>query len=232
MWLSSGTGDTGDTLLKQTQSPPSAPPSGQEHASCAREDPWPRPRLACWPRAVRPLSRYVAPCALRRAQPARTPYQPSRAPCRPSAPASPTAPLHPCAAFCAASPPTPRNPRQSAGGSNPSPPTHPQRAVAFGERALSLSGRSAPRLRRSARGCAVQGLQRPRGGRRTLSAHCEESHVVVPARNERHNHAAFGGLPASRTKRCEPTRSGALTLFVPLSAESASLNASPLEMGR
>jgi hypothetical protein len=28
----SGTGDTGDTLLKQTRSPPPAPPSGQEHA--------------------------------------------------------------------------------------------------------------------------------------------------------------------------------------------------------
>ena len=50
------------------------------------------------------------------------------------------------------------------GGSNPSPPTHPQRAVAFGERALSLSGRSASRLRRSARGCAVQGLRRRGAG--------------------------------------------------------------------
>ena len=40
---SSGAGDTGDTLLKQTQSSPSAPPSGQAHAFCAREDPWPRP---------------------------------------------------------------------------------------------------------------------------------------------------------------------------------------------
>jgi hypothetical protein len=112
------------------------------------------------------------------------------------------------------------------GGSNPSPPIHPQRAVAFRERALSLSGRSASRLRRSARGCAAQGLRRPLRGRRTLSAHCEESHVVVPARNERHNHAAFGGLRASRARGCEPTRSGAVTLFVPLWGRCASLFAS------
>ncbi len=168
-----------------------------------------------------------------RPRPARPKPGPSSPrPVPPSAPASPTAPLHPCAAFCAASLPTPRNPRQSSGGSNPSPPTHPQRAVAFGERALSLSGRSASRLRRSARGCAVQGLRRPLRGRRTLSAHCEESHVVLPARNERHNHAAFGGLRASRTKRCEPRRSGAVTLLVPRWAESASLVALLLEMGR
>ena len=63
-------------------------------------------------------------------------------------------------------------------------------------------------------------------GFESLSAHCEESHVVVPARNERHNHAAFGGLRASRTKRCEPTRSGAVTLFVPLWGRCASLFAS------
>jgi hypothetical protein len=49
---------------------------------------------------------------------------------------------------------------------------------------------------------------------------------AVPARNERHNHAAFGGLRASRTKRCEPTRSGAVTLFVPLWRRYASLFAS------
>lgn len=125
----SGTGDTGDTLLKQTQSPLSALPSGQEHApasgrtrGCAPA----RPLAARRHPPPEPPRRPVCP----RPRPARpNPTQASRAPCRPSAPASPTAPRHPCAAFCAASLPTPRNPRQSAGGSSPSPP-HGPRGVA------------------------------------------------------------------------------------------------------
>ena len=35
--------------------------------------------------------------------------------------------------------------------------------------------------------------------------------MVVFARTERHNHAAFGGLREGETKRCEPGRSGAVT---------------------
>ena len=50
--------------------------------------------------------------------------------------------------------------------------------------------------------------------------------MVVSARTERHNHAAFGGLRGGGTKRCEPGRSGAVTLFAPLWGRSASLFAS------
>jgi hypothetical protein len=39
-----------------------------------------------------------------------------------------------------------------------------------------------------------------RRGFESLSAHGEESHVVVPARNERHNHAAFGGATSGSSE--------------------------------
>jgi hypothetical protein len=126
---SSGTGDTGDTLLKQTQSPPPAPPSGQEHAPAPGRT---RGRVPARPLAPRnpPPEPPRCPVCPRLLPAHANPTQASRALCRPSAPASPTAPRHPCAAFCAASHPTPRNPRQSAGSSNPSPPT--TRGVSFG----------------------------------------------------------------------------------------------------
>ena len=68
-------------------------------------------------------------------------------------------------------------------------------------------------------------------GFESLSAHWNDLHEVARSRKSWRNLAAFGGLRASRTKRCEPTRSGAVTLFVPLWAESASLFAS-LSSGR
>jgi hypothetical protein len=109
----SGTGDTGDTLQKQTRSPPPAPPSGQEHAFASGRT---------------------------RGRPGRPPGKPPRCPvcprprhARPSVPPPPR-PVAPVRAHLAArtSRPVcrflrrfrlcPRNPRESAGGSNPSPP--------------------------------------------------------------------------------------------------------------
>lgn len=91
----SGTGDTGDTLLKQTHSPPPAPPSGQEHAFASgrtrgRPGRLPGKPPRC-PECPRP----------RPARPTRLSRHP-RAPWPPCAPTSPPAPSSPCAAFCAA----------------------------------------------------------------------------------------------------------------------------------
>jgi hypothetical protein len=72
--------------------------------------------------------------------------------------------------------------------------------------ARSFSGKR-PRCSRP-----LETLGNPRGFE-SLSAHCEESHVVVPARNERHNHAAFGGVTSESNEALRTNAVGCRDAF-------------------
>ena len=172
----SGTGDTGDTLLKQTRSSPPAAPLGQEHAFASGRT---RGRPGRPPAGPAPPAREAATL----------PRVPSAAPSPPEPRPAAPAPRGPARAHLAAraSRPVcrflrrfrlwPRNPRERAGGSNPSPPIPVAAAAA----------------------AAAVGVQRARGSGRSR----DRSNRVF-ARTERHNHAAFGGLREGGTKWCEP----------------------------
>ena len=103
----SGTGDTGDALLKQTRSPPPAPPSGREHAFASgrtrgrpgRPPAGPAPPARGSPTLPRVPSAASSPPPAPLAAPAPRGPRTSWPPC---APTSPLAPRAPGAAFCAA----------------------------------------------------------------------------------------------------------------------------------
>ncbi len=117
--VSSGTGDTGDTLLKQTHSPPSAPPSGRRTRKLPREDPWPPPAgaLRFVAGLLEPPRRLPVPAASR--EPSRPRPDRVRPACRTAGVVTPRARAR---RFLRRFQFAPQNPRERAGGSNPSPP--------------------------------------------------------------------------------------------------------------